>query len=348
MRFLPDTYLVRLGTAGYLLLSLYTLTLFSVAAAEVTAKPAKNPVIVLDANGVKNLRIETEPVEERDFEETAFTLGRIEAIPRNIATLSSRIPGRVVELKAAPGEMVTAGDIIARIESRQPGDPPPVIALRAPISGMVTRLDVHLGDPVDPDKTLLEITDLREVYAVARVPEYLAGRMKPSLSPSVTSAPVPPSTNAPTTTATIPSPAPAATPAAPAALANTPSTVAHITAAALPNEKFDGTLLRFGTSADKESGTLDAVFRLTNSNGLLLRPGMRAEFSIVLSRRAGVLSVPKISLQGEPANRYIYVRDFDLPNAFIKTPVVVGETNDRFVELISGVLPVDEVVTRGA
>jgi hypothetical protein len=126
-----------------------------------------------------------------------------------------------------------------------------------------------------------------------------------------------------------------------------PGTVAHIKVAALPTEKFDGELLRFGTSADKESGTIDAVFRLTNPGGKL-RADMRAEFSIVMSKRSNVVSVPRAALQGEASNRFVYVKDFDLPNAFIKSPVQIGEMNDRFVEITNGLLPADEVVTRGA
>jgi hypothetical protein len=75
---------------------------------------------------------------------------------------------------------------------------------------------------------------------------------------------------------------------------------------------------------------------------------MRAEFSIVTARRANVVSVPRSALQGEPSKRFVYVKDFDLPNAFIKTAVVVGQTNDRVAEIISGLLPADEVVTQGA
>ncbi|WP_395730746.1 efflux RND transporter periplasmic adaptor subunit [Prosthecobacter sp.] len=266
-------------------------------------KRASNTV-VLDDTGVKNLRIETVEVEETDFEQTIFSLGRIESIPGKVAAVSSRISGRVVELKVAPGDMVKKDDEVAKIESRQPGDPPPVITLKAPLGGLITRVEKRLGDPLEPENALLEITDLSEVYAMARVPEHQAGRMKPG-------------------------------------------TVAHIKVAALPTEKFDGELLRFGTSADKESGTIDAIFRLTNPGGLL-RADMRAEFSIVMSKRANVVSVPRAALQGESSNRFVYVKDFDLPNAFVKTKVQVGEMNDRFVEITSGLLPADEVVTRGA
>ncbi|MES2595786.1 MAG: efflux RND transporter periplasmic adaptor subunit [Verrucomicrobiota bacterium] len=267
------------------------------------AKRAANTV-VLDETGVKNLRIETVEVEETDFEATIFSLGRIEAIPSKVAAVSSRIPGRIIELKLSPGDTVKLGDEVAKIESRQPGDPPPVISLKAPLAGLVTHVDSRLGDPIDPEKAMLEITDLSEVYAIARVPEHQAGRMKPG-------------------------------------------TVAHIKVAALPNEKFNGELLRFGTSADKASGTIDAIFRLPNTGGQL-RADMRAEFSIVMSKRSNVVSVPRAALQGEGGNRFVYVKDFDLTNAFVKTAVTVGEINDRFVEVTSGLLPADEVVTRGA
>ena len=279
------------------------LSLTGITAAAADAKRAANTV-VLDETGVKNLRIETVGVEETDFEATIFSLGRIEAIPSKVAAVSSRIPGRIIELKLTPGDTVKLGDEVAKVESRQPGDPPPVISLKAPLSGLVTHVDARLGDPIDPEKAMLEITDLSEVYAVARVPEHQAGRMKTG-------------------------------------------TVAHIKVAALPNEKFDGELLRFGTSADKASGTIDAIFRLPNTGGQL-RADMRAEFSIVMSKRSNVVSVPRAALQGEASNRFVYVKDFDLANAFVKTPVIVGEINDRFVEVTNGLLPADEVVTRGA
>lgn len=260
--------------------------------------------VVLDEIGVKNLRIQTIEVEESDFEETVFSLGRIEAIPGKTASLSSRISGRIVELNAAPGDTVEVGQEVVAVESRQPGNPPPVIALKAPISGLVTRMDSQLGDPVEPDRAILAITDLSEVYAVARVPEHEAARIKPG-------------------------------------------TKAYIKVVALPERPLEGELLRFGTSADKQSGTIDAVFRIKNSGGLL-RADMRAEFSIVLSKRSSVMSVPRSALQGEAADRFVYVKDFDVPNAFVKTKVQVGEMNDRFVEIVRGLFPADEVVTQGA
>ena len=267
------------------------------------AENANTDTIVLDENGVKNLRIETVEAEETDFEETIFALGRIAEIPERHAVVSSRIAGRVIGLEAYEGDTVKADQIVVRVESRQAGNPPPTVELRAPLGGLVVQSHVRIGEPVEPDKELLDISDLSEVYAIARVPEYHAAQLKPGSK-------------------------------------------AHIMVAALGKQLIEGEMLRFGTSADRESGTIDAVFRLANPD-LRMRPDMRAEFSVVLSQRSNVMSVPRAALQGDASSRFVYVKHFDVPNAFIKTPVQVGQMNDRFVEIVSGLLPADEVVTRG-
>jgi cobalt-zinc-cadmium efflux system membrane fusion protein len=260
--------------------------------------------VLLSEQGVKNLGIEIVTVEESDFQETAFALGRIEAIPGRTGAVSSRISGRLVDLSVSPGDSVIADQVVAKVESRQAGDPPPVVSLHAPQKGLVMHSDARLGDPVEPDKALLEITDLSEVHAVARVPEYQAGTLKPGAT-------------------------------------------AKIQVAALGEKEFEGKLLRFGTAADPESGTIDAYFLLPNPDGVI-RPGMRAEFSIVKSMREGVLSVPKESLQGNPANRHVYVKHAKIPNAFDRVNVQTGETSDDRVEIVDGLYPGDEVVTRGS
>ena len=283
----------------------FTLFLAANLQAAVTPEEAAN-TIILTETGVKNLKIELVEVEETEFEETVFSLGRIQVIPERRAVVASRIPGRIVELKTTLGTVVEAGADVARLESRQAGDPPPSIWLKAPASGLVTESAARIGEPVDPDKVLLEITDLAEVYATARVPEHLAGKLKPG-------------------------------------------SVAHIAVAALPGEKFDGTLLRFGTAADKASGTIDAIFSLPNPS-LTLRPDMRAEFSIVLAKREGVMSIPRLALQGDALSRTVYRKHYDttLKHTFVRVAVEVGAMNDRFVEVTSGLLAGDEVVTTGA
>lgn len=140
------------------------------------------------------------------------------------------------------------------------------------------------------------------------------------------------------------------------AIARVPEQLAHLlrsgqkarlTVTAAGNQIYPARLEHLGALADPVSGTVEAAFHVDNLD-LILRPGMRVEFSIEVSRRPDVISIPRSALQGTPADRFVYVKDFDLPNAFIKTPVVVGQSNDQRVEIISGLFPFDEVVTRGA
>ena len=145
---------------------LFLTLLSSLQGAESTRK---TNTVILDSTGVKNLRIETAEIEETTFEESIFSLGRIGVIPAKRSAVSSRIMGRVVEIKATQGDLIAAGAEVARVESRQAGDPPPTVSLKAPAGGIVTKIDTVLGDPVEPDRSIMEITDLSEVFAIARV-----------------------------------------------------------------------------------------------------------------------------------------------------------------------------------
>jgi multidrug efflux pump subunit AcrA (membrane-fusion protein) len=124
---------------------------------------------------------------------------------------------------------------------------------------------------------------------------------------------------------------------------------AHIRVMAVPSRIFEATLAHLGAEADGKSGTLEAAFHVENPDGLL-RPDMRAEFSIVLSRRQGVMSIPRIALQGDATNRTVYRKHYDesLKNTFVRIPVQLGAMNDRFVEITGGLVAGDEVVTTGA
>ena len=122
---------------------------------------------------------------------------------------------------------------------------------------------------------------------------------------------------------------------------------ARVSVAAVPGQVFEATLAHLGAQADAESNTLEAAFHLANPDGLL-RPGMRAEFSIVLGQREGVMSIPRETIQGDAAGRFVYIKDYELKDAFVKTAVQLGAQNDRFVEVTGGLIAGDEVVTRGA
>ena len=256
----------------------------------------------LSPTAIRNLDLKVVSSSETTFETTFFALGNLQEIPSNHSVVSSRISGRVSDLLVIAGDRVSKGDVVVKVESRQPGAS--IVELTAPASGIVAESHVRLGEPVDPSKELLDILNLDQLWAIARVPQREAAKIKIG-------------------------------------------TKARIQVPAMGGEPVEGSLIRFGTSADAESGTFDAIFLIENS-GDQLRPGMRAEFSIITSVREGVTVVPKEAVQGPVSDRVVYVQDFDLQNSFIKSPVVTGEENDRYIEITEGLFPGDEVVTEGA
>jgi multidrug efflux pump subunit AcrA (membrane-fusion protein) len=274
------------------------------ASAMVTAQTKRPDTIILEEIAIKNLRLETVEVQETEFEETVFALGRIEVLPGKSAIVSTRVSGRVVSVSVERDHPVEKGAEVVRIESRQPGEPPPTVRIDAPISGLVAKLDAVPGQPVSPDSQLMHIVDLTEVHAIARVPEHLAGAL-------------------------------------------TKGKKAHIRVSSYPDKTFEAELEHIGSLADAETATVGAFFHVANPE-MLLRPGMRAEFSIVTSTRGGVMTVPREAVQGDASGRFVYVADYELKNAFVKIPVQLGAQNDRFIEITSGLLPGDKVVTRGA
>jgi membrane fusion protein, heavy metal efflux system len=286
---------------NHLICSLLALVMASAPAAE---NSKNDNTVILDAQGVKNLRLEMVEAVETDFEDSVFALGRIEVLPGKKAVVSTRISGRATTVIALPDMKCNEGDELLWIESRQPGDPPPIVKVDAPISGIIAELDIAPGQPVTPDSSLMAIYDLSTVEASAAVPEHFAGKLKKGIK-------------------------------------------AHIKVPGFPDKVFHAELAHLGTVANAETGTLEAAFHVVNPDEIL-RPGMRAEFSIVTGSRPNVMAIPREAVQGDTSNRFVYVADYKLKNAFVKTSVELGEQNDSMVEVVDGLSPGDQVVTRGA
>ena len=277
--------------------------------------------IILTEQGVRNLGLETVLVEETDFELTAFALGRTESIPEKRSTLSSRIPGRVIENRLRLGAWVTKGDPLVLLESRQPGDPPPSIWLTAPADGTITAVHTSLGAPVEPSDSLAEIADLRTIHLVATLPQATAGKLAAGTRARVRF-PVHPESE----------------------FTGTLLRQAQADAAASLDQDIS---LRSDDDADADLNTVGVVFALENPDNRL-RTGMSAECIVVLERRENVMSVPRDALQGGPSNRHVYVKHMTIPHAFDRVSVQTGLSNDQRVEILDGLFPGDEIVTRGS
>ncbi len=147
------------------------------APGEEGATQSKGP-IAISAVAKANLGLKVEDADLRTLEKTLLVIGRIEGIPKRMAAISSRIPGKVTELKVTEGELVEKGQAVVEVESRQVGDPPPRALLTSPVKGIVMERHVFLGNSVEPNQHLLEIGDLSEVYAEGQLFEGQIAQVK--------------------------------------------------------------------------------------------------------------------------------------------------------------------------
>jgi biotin carboxyl carrier protein len=283
------------------------LSVLVLSAAEEKKPDRSTNTVILDPVAATNLGLDNDEnvreAEEQDFDTTEFALGRIEVLPGKRAVVSTRISGRATSVIGKEDMQCEAGDELLWVESRQPGDPPPVIRVEAPIAGLIAKVSVAQGQPVEPNMSLMEIYDLSTVEAVAAVPQHLAGKIGKGME-------------------------------------------ARIKVAGY-EDTWTAELAHIGAEADPVSGTVEAAFHVKNDDGRL-RPGMRAEFTLVLAKTPGVTAVAREAVLTEPTGRYLFIRDYELKNAFVKRYVVTGAENDRSIEIKEGLLPGDEVVMKGS
>ena len=303
-------------------MKLIPFTLLAVLSLVTAAVPV--PPVILTEQGVRNLGIETVAVEEADFETTVFALGRTEAIPEQRAILSSRIPGRVAEHLLRFGKQVKKDEPLLLLESRQPGDPPPSVWLKAPASGTIISVATKLGSPVEPSDQLAEIANLSTLYLIVTLPQATAGKI-PQGTQAKLHFPLRPGKEYRATL-----------------LQNSP----YLCPDAICNLGIDVSK-QSAPSEAADLNTAAVIFTIENPENVL-RPEMNAECRIIMEKRSDVLSIPRASLQGSAGNRHVYIKHMTISHAFDRVPVQTGMISEDRVEIIDGLLPGDEVVTRGA
>jgi multidrug efflux pump subunit AcrA (membrane-fusion protein) len=97
--------------------------------------------------------------------------GEVQLLPDRQADVSLRISGQVKELLAKLGDSVRAGQRLALVESRLLGDPPPSVAITAPMAGVIDARNVVLGQAVEPNTQLFHISDRSQMIVAAKVYE---------------------------------------------------------------------------------------------------------------------------------------------------------------------------------
>ncbi len=125
-----------------------------------------------------SIDLKTAKAELRDIDAVLMLNGTVKLDSNLHAHVSTRIEGRVEKLYANVGDRVEKGQKLADIQSRQIGNPPPVVTLEATVGGVINDRSVTLGESVEPNKELFHIVDLSQVIVEAEVYEENVGKVK--------------------------------------------------------------------------------------------------------------------------------------------------------------------------
>lgn len=127
-------------------------------------------------------------------------------------------------------------------------------------------------------------------------------------------------------------------------LRSAPGKTARIRQPRAMNVRATGTVRAISPNVDPTKRTAHVIIDADNSDARL-HDGMFVEVAIVLDEGEYVVVVPHEAILKDGPERYVYVREGEL---FKRQEVALGEKDDRFVEVIEGLVPGDEVIVHGA
>lgn len=139
-----------------------------VAETKPEAKHDEN-IVTLTAENLKHITLKTEPATSSSLGMTLKAAGRISANLNKTAKVTSTFEGRLTKLNFDLNDRVTAGQVMALVESpellgRQ-------LEIKAPIDGVIIERKGTTGELVDKAKEIYTISDPTQLWAIAEVKE---------------------------------------------------------------------------------------------------------------------------------------------------------------------------------
>lgn len=305
------------------------------ASANGEAKRGPISRVELSAAALRNLDLKTTPAEIMTMARSLHVTGTIKPTAGSRAGVTAAAAGKVASLRVEIGRQVKRGDTLLVIEARQIAGSPVPVAVTAMRRGRVAKLDVVAGASVEVGSPLLEIADFGEVIGALAVFETDAVHLR--IGQPVRLWPVGLTGNG-----------------ADGFGSRESSGLAGHGAA-------QGVIEDIAPEVDAQSRRVEARMRVKNPDGRF-RLNMAVEAEIMLEAGEEVIAVPKEAILKRGGESFVFIAETAGSNlaeggtsagsasqggAFIKTPVTLGKRNQRFVEIVEGVMPGDDVVVQG-
>src|SRR5580765_5324217 len=343
------------------------------APAEKTEPPkATASTLRIDREMLRDLRITTSKVEEHRGGESSSLLGELGVNQNAYAEVSAPLQARVVSLRAAEGQRVRTGDVLATLESGE------LAKARGDLATAQARRD--LAQRTHDRKRSLnaeQIVPTREVQEAEN--ELIAAEAQvraAQASLRALGAPDEAVDGASASTLILRSPiagvvlertialGQTADPSKPLFRIGDVSTLwltvhaferdavrlakgaaARITFAAIPGRTFQGSIALIGQSVDPDSRTVAVRIDLANREGLL-RPGMSATAWLPVGEQGTLLAVPAAAVQRVRDRWCVFIPKDD--RTFEIRPIGRGRDIAGEVEILSGVRAGEPIVVDGA
>lgn len=119
---------------------------------------------------------------------------------------------------------------------------------------------------------------------------------------------------------------------------------AHVKILAYPSEPYSGAVAYVSPALDADTRTVEIAVPLDNAKGLL-KPNLFARIDIVIAQNQAALAIPSNAVLEAGGEKFVFVRQ---GNSFNRVDIEVGASDNQFTEVLSGLVPGDEVVTIGA
>lgn len=144
---------------------------------EVNQPPSAATQLTLTQAQLKALDIKLSPITQQTMVQQLLLNGEVALLPDAQAEVTIRISGQVSSITASLGEQVKQGQVLASVQSRLVGDPPPSVNVTAPMSGEIDARNITLGQAVEPNTVLFHISNRQQMLIIARVYEEDLGKL---------------------------------------------------------------------------------------------------------------------------------------------------------------------------
>lgn len=122
---------------------------------------------------------------------------------------------------------------------------------------------------------------------------------------------------------------------------------ARIRLESYPNSVFDALLVKLGNKLDEKTVTLPVFFELENPDKKI-KSGMRGIFSISTdSGDKKNITIERSALLGDFGNYFVFIEKCPKDLEYERRPVVVGKSDDKYIEILEGLKDGDSVAIEG-